>query len=85
MFTRWTTLGADLHDIAQRVWTSGSLQNGVLVAVTAYAVLGLIERLAARDWPAVPRTLRWTLYYGMVTSILLLARFESRSFIYFQF
>jgi alginate O-acetyltransferase complex protein AlgI len=85
IFTRWATLGADLQGLAQRVWASGSLQNGLLVGFAAYAILGAIERLAARDWTTVPRPLRWALYYGMVTSILLLARFESRSFIYFQF
>jgi len=65
--------------------TYDSALNSVAIGLIAYAALGLIERLDAFDWPTMPRTFRWTLYYGMITSILLFARFESRSFIYFQF
>ena len=63
-----------------------SLVNDAAIGLLAYVVLAFfIEPLSARDWRLTSRPVRWSVYYAMVAGILVFARFESRSFIYFQF
>jgi D-alanyl-lipoteichoic acid acyltransferase DltB (MBOAT superfamily) len=84
--TRWSTLAADVQGSLSRLWQFGSLQNDAAIGMLAYGVLGLlIEPLANWESARLVRPLRWGLYYGMIVSILIFAKFESRTFIYFQF
>jgi len=85
MARRWSTLVGDLQGTLARIGVYDSVVNGVAIATAAFAVLAWLERVTMDDRPATPVTIRWAVYYGMVASILLFARFESRSFIYFQF
>jgi hypothetical protein len=86
MATRWSTVAVDVSGSLTRLWQFGSLQNDAAIGVIAYGALGLlIEPLASRESPRLSRALRWGLYYGMLAGILIFAKFESRTFIYFQF
>jgi alginate O-acetyltransferase complex protein AlgI len=53
---------------------------------TLFAVDAMQESGGARGWfRAQPLPLRWALYYAMVFAVLILGKFGSQEFIYFQF
>lgn len=61
-----------------------------LIAVAALAVLGFAHTLqlqgSAGAWlSAKPLPVRWSIYYGLLLSILCFANFDGPPFIYFQF
>jgi alginate O-acetyltransferase complex protein AlgI len=85
MARRWSTIGADLQGALARASVYGSVVNGVAIGFAAFTILAWLERLTMDDRLTMPMGFRWTVYYGMIASILFFARFESRSFIYFQF
>jgi D-alanyl-lipoteichoic acid acyltransferase DltB (MBOAT superfamily) len=81
----WSTLGQELEAAAAALGSYGSALNGVVVGTIGYTALIVLDRATSFEWPAMPRRFRLTLYYAMVSGIMVFGKFESRSFIYFQF
>lgn len=62
--------------------------NGFRFGLVALAILYLVElsdEFGVRERLAMNRPIRWAAAYGLICLVLLLGRFQTEQFIYFQF